>query len=138
MLLLTIIVIIISQLNWIDAYSFGLTRYIYIALVSAIYVIISLVRYLKRYCYLYYSDDKNQLEIRYYHSVLIGRNYKVVRIPFSELYNYELKESMLRKTLYLFQRRPNGKVAKYEGISVSAVEEKDLKMILANIDSYIK
>lgn len=137
-IVLLVAVVVIHQVRSLDQYSFGMTRWFYIAIVTALYIGISVVRYFRSYSYIYYTDDKSQLEIRYYHSVLFSRNYSVVRIPFNELVKYELKQNLFSRSLILYRRAKNGKVSKYNGIPVSAVEKDDLSMILANIDSYIK
>jgi len=131
-------VVVLHQLRFLDQYSFGYTRWLYIALVTGLYIAVSVYRYFRAYSYIYYSDDKSQLEIRYYHSVLFGRNYSVVRIPFGELAKYELRENFLRRSLVLYQKNRNGQISKYSGIPFTAVDKEDLKLILANIDSYIK
>lgn len=130
------ILVTISQVDALDAYSFGLNRFIYVALACVIYIGISLYRVGRNYCYLYYSDDNKQLEVRYYHTVMFGSKYKMVRIPFAQLLKYEIETKFLKKSLVLFQK-DGAKVSKYAGIPVTALEPEQLKMILANIDSHL-
>ncbi len=134
---LCIVLVTISMNESIDNYSFGLGRFVYVALTCILYIAISLYRLGRNYNYLYYSDDNNLLEIRYYHTVMFGSKYKMVRIPFQQLIKYEIETSFLKKSLVLHQKDSSGKVAIYAGISVSALESSELQMILSNIDSHL-
>ncbi len=131
------VLVTISQVDALDNYSFGLNRFIYVAFACLIYIGISLFRLGRNYCYLYYSDDNKQLEIRYYQTVMFGSKYKMVRIPFSQLVKYEFETSFLKKSLVLYQKDASGKISKYAGISLTALEPEQLTMILTNIDSHL-
>lgn len=129
------VIVIIATTQSIDRHSFGLGRFAYVALVCVIYIAISLYRFARNYCYLYYSDEDNLLEIRYYQAVMFGSKYRMIRIPFAQLTKYEITTTFLKKELVLFQKDNSGKVAKYDGISVTALESKELEVIIASIES---
>jgi hypothetical protein len=114
----------------------GLDRGLYMLFLGFLYIGVSAYRYYRNYWYICFSDENNEIMIKYYHSILFGRKYGMVRIPFGELAKYEIEKSFLRKNLVLYQRTSGGKISRYKPISITAVPKENLELILASLEMH--
>lgn len=133
----TLIILAIVFLPWFDESEFWLSKYHVVIFVSAIYILINWINYLKRPYFVSYSDQGEMLVIRYYPiSMFTSRKYSI-EIPKAQFVRYELKPFLLKSQHYLilFQNF-RGKVVPYPRISLSAQDREDREKMLQSLDKY--
>jgi hypothetical protein len=133
----TLIILAIVFLPWFDESEFWLNKYHVVIFVSAIYIVLNWINYLKRPYFVSYTDQGEMLVIRYYPiSMFTSRKFSI-EIPKDQFVRYELKPFLLKSQHYLilFQNFRD-KVVPYPRISLSALEKEDRAKMLHSLDKY--
>jgi len=134
----TLIILLIVFLPWFDETEFWLTKYHVAIFISAIYILINWINYLKRPNFVAYSDQGEMLIIRYYPVSMFTSRKNSIEIPKTQFVKYQLQPFFLKSQHYLilFQNF-RGKVVPYPRISLSAMEKEDREKMLDSLEKYV-
>jgi hypothetical protein len=133
-----LLILVLIFISWFDDLASGITKYHLIILVSAIYVVVNWVNFLKRPYFVSYSDHGEMLVVRYYPVSMFTSRKNSIEIPKKQFAKFELKKFFFgnQQKLILVQNF-RGKEAKYPPISLSALDREDQEKMLESLKSYI-
>ena len=134
----TLIILGIVFLPWFDETEFWLTKYHVAIFISAIYIIVNWVNYMKRPYYVSYNDQGDTLVVRYYPNSIFTSRKHSIEIPKQQFVKYELKPFFFgsQHWLILYQNF-RGKVVAYPRISLSALDKEDRERLIQSLSKYI-
>jgi hypothetical protein len=133
----TLIILAIVFLPWFDETEFWLTKYHVAIFISAIYIIVNWVNFLKRPYYVSYDDQGEMLVVRFYLVSIFTSRKHSIEIPKQQFVKYELKPFFLgTQHMLILTQNFRGKDAKYPKISLSALEKEDREKMLQSLDKY--
>lgn len=133
----TLIILGIVFLPWFDETEFWLTKYHVAIFISAIYIIVNWVNYMKRPYYVSYNDQGETLVVRYYPNSIFTSRKNSIEIPKKQFVKYELKPFFLKSQHYMILHQNfRGKVVAYPRISLSAMDKQDREKMLQSLDKY--
>ncbi len=117
---------------------FWLTKYHVAIFISAIYILINWINYLKRPNFVAYSDQGEMLVIRYYPVSMFTSRKHSIEIPKQHFVKFELQPFLFKtqQKLILVQNF-RGKEAKYPPISLSAMDKEDREKMLDSLKKYV-
>jgi len=132
-----LVILALIFISWFDDLESGITKYHFIILVSVIYLGINWINFLKRPCFVSYSDQGEMLVVRYYPVSMFTSRKNSIEIPKKQFANFELKNFFFgtQQKLILAQNF-RGKVAKYPAISLSALDREDREKMLQSLGNY--
>jgi len=132
-----LIILAIVFLPWFEESEFWLTKYHVAIFISAIYIIVNWVNYMKRPYYVSYNDQGDKLVVRYYPISMFTSRKNSIEIPKQHFVKYELKPFFLKSQHYLILHQNfRGKVVAYPQISLSALDKEDRDKMLESLDKY--
>ena len=133
----TLIVLLIVFLPWFEETEYWLTKYHVIIIISAVYVVVNWINFLKRPYFVSYNDQGEMLVVRYYPVSMFTSRKHSIEIPKKQFVKYELKPFLFgtQHKLILVQNF-RGKEAKYPPISLSTLEKKDREKMLQSLSKY--
>ena len=132
-----LIILAIVFLPWFDETEFWLTKYHVAIFISAIYILVNWVNYMKRPYYVSFNDQGEMLVVRYYPVSMFTSRKHSIEIPKKQFVKYELTPFFLKSQHYLILHQNfRGKVAAYPRISLSAMEKEDREKMLQSLDKY--
>ena len=133
----TLIILGIVFLPWFDETEFWLTKYHIAIFISAIYIIVNWVNYMKRPHFVSYNDQGDTLVVRYYPNSIFTSRKNSIEIPKQNFVKYELKPFFLKSQHYMILHQNfRGKVVAYPRISLSAMDKEDREKMLLSLDKY--
>ena len=133
----TLIILGIVFLPWFDETEFWLTKYHVAIFISAIYIIVNWVNYMKRPYYVSYNDQGDMLVVRYYPNSIFTSRKHSIEIPKQQFVKYELKPFFFGSQHWLILHQNfRGKVVAYPRISLSAMDKEDREKMLLSLDKY--
>ncbi len=134
----TLAILLIVFLPWFDKTVFWLTKYHVVIFISAAYVIVNWINFMKRPFFVSYNDQGEMIVVRYYPLSLFTSRKHSIEIPKKQFVKYELKPFLFgtQHKLILVQNFRN-KEAKYPPISLSALEKEDREKMLQSLDKYV-
>jgi hypothetical protein len=133
----TLTILLIIFLPWFGESQFWLTKYHVAILISAIYIAVNLINYLKHPYFVSYNDQGEMLVVRFYPVSMFTSRKNSIEIPKQQFVKYELKPFLFRTQHWLILvQNFRGKEAKYPYVSLSALEKKDREKILESLDKY--
>jgi hypothetical protein len=133
----TLIILAIVFLPWFDESKFWLTKYHVAIFISAIYIIVNWINFMKRPYYVSYNDQGEMLVVRYYPVSMFTSKKNSIEIPKKQFVKYELKPFFLKSQHYLILHQNfREKVVPYPRISLSAMEIEDREKMLKSLDKY--
>jgi len=121
----------VSLLPEIDKYLFENARYIITAVIITAYLIYNFYRLTKKYYYVQFNDDGDDLFVKFFHIRMIGRKYKAFKIPLNEVYDYEIAN----KNIIIAQKVGN-KAGKLPPVSLNAFSEEKILKLKEMLDFY--
>ena len=132
---LTILILLISLLK--NDGSLYILKYVYIIILSLGYIIFAILMYLKDSYYIYFNDENEKIIIRYYSLRSLAKGASSVEIPKSSFINFKLIPFYFNKKvrLLLYQQTSKG-IAKYPPISLSGLNEKEIKKLTDSLRQY--
>ncbi|MBN1133009.1 MAG: hypothetical protein JXR52_12810 [Bacteroidales bacterium] len=138
-IIFTLLVIIILFTSWFDNSEAGITKYHVIIAIALIYIIISLVNYLRLPYFLSFSDADEMIILRYYSLSIFNSQKNSIEIPKMQFVKFETEKFFFgieeKLIVYRFYRN---KIAKYPPISLSAVNKSDRVKIKNALQKYVK
>lgn len=134
----TLIILLIIFLPWFDETEFWLSKYHVVIFISAVYIIVNWINFLKRPYFVSYNDLGEMIVVRYYPLSLFTSRKHSIEIPKKQFVKYELKPFLFRTQhkLILVQNF-RGKEAKYPAISLSIMDKKDREKMLHSLGKYV-
>jgi hypothetical protein len=133
----TLIILAIVFLPWFDETEFWLTKYHVAIFISAIYILVNWINFLKRPFFVSYNDQGEMLVVRYYPISMFTSRKHSIEIPKKQFVKYELKPFFLRtQHMLILVQDFRGKEANYPKISLSALEKDDREKMLQSLDKY--
>ena len=137
-IIFTLIILAIVFLPWFDESEFWLTKYHVAIFISAIYIIVNWINFMKRPYYVSFNDQGEKLVVRYYPISMFTSRKHSIEIPKQQFVKYELKPFFLRSqhNLILHQNFRE-KVVPYPRISLSAMDMQDREKMLKSLEKYI-
>jgi len=99
--------------------------------IIAIYLIINLIRFKKKYLYFYFDDETSNLVFRFFHLIFFDSNRLEFKIPKRALFDFRIEKKFfgLREDLILIQQKET-KTYTYPLISMSAISKSDKEKLL--------
>ena len=132
-----LIILAIVFLPWFDESKFWLTKYHVAIFISAIYIIVNWINFMKRPYYVSYNDQGEMLVVRYYPVSMFTSKKNSIEIPKKQFVKYELKPFFLKSQHYLILHQNfREKVVPYPRISLSAMDKQDSEKMLKSLDKY--
>jgi len=132
-------ILLLVFVSWFDNLESGITKYHIVILISVVYLAINWINYLKRPCFVSYSDQGEMLVVRYYPVSMFTSRKHSIEIPKQQFVKYELKPFLFKSQHYLILHQDfRGKVAAYPRISLSAMEKEDREKMLQSLEKYIQ
>ena len=132
-----LIILAIVFLPWFDESENWLTKYHVAIFISAIYIIVNWINFLKRPYFVSYNDQGEKIVVRFYPVSMFTNRKNSIEIPKQHFVKYELKPFLLKTQHYLILHQNfRGKLVAYPRISLSAMEKKDREKMLASLDKY--
>jgi hypothetical protein len=133
----SLIILAIVFLPWFDETEFWLSKYHVAIFISAIYIIVNWVNFLKRPYFVSYNDQGEKIVVRFYPVSMFTSRKNSIEIPKQHFVKYELKPFLFKTQHYLILHQNfRGKLVAYPRISLSAMEKKDREKMLASLDKY--
>jgi len=133
-----LIILLIVFLPWFDETKFWLTKYHFAIFISAVYIILNWMNYLKHPYFVSYSDQGERIVVRYYPVSMFTSRKNSIEIPKTQFVKYELKPFLFGTQHYLILHQNfRGKVAGYPRISLSALEKEDREKMILSLDKYV-
>ena len=133
----SLIILAIVFLPWFNETEFWLTKYHVAIFISAIYIIVNWVNYMKRPYYVSYNDQGDKLVMRYYPISMFTSRKNSIEIPKQHFVKYELKPFLFKTQHYLILHQNfRGKEVAYPCISLSAMDKEDREKMLLSLDKY--
>ena len=134
----TLIVLLIVFLPWFEETEYWLTKYHVIIIISAVYVVVNWINFLKRPYFVSYNDQGEMLVVRYYPVSMFTSRKHSIEIPKKQFVKFELQPFLFgtQHKLILVQNF-RGKEAKYPPISLSALEKEDREKMLQSLGKYV-
>ena len=132
-----LIILAIVFLPWFDESENWLTKYHVAIFISAIYIIVNWINFLKRPYFVSYNDQGEKIVVRFYPVSMFTSRKNSIEIPKKQFVKYELKPFLLKTQHYLILHQDfRGKVAAYPHISLSALDKQDREKMLQSLDKY--
>ena len=132
-----LIILAIVFLPWFDESKFWLTKYHVAIFISAVYILVNWINYMKRPYYVSYNDQGEMLVVRYYPVSMFTSKKNSIEIPKKQFVKYELKPFFLKSQHYLIlYQNFREKVVPFPRISLSAMDKQDREKMLKSLDKY--
>ena len=133
----SLIILAIVFLPWFDETEFWLSKYHVAIFISAIYIIVNWINFLKRPYFVSYNDQGEKIVVRFYPVSMFTSRKNSIEIPKKQFVKYELKPFLFKTQHYLILHQNfRNKVAAYPRISLSALENEDREKLLESLDKY--
>lgn len=116
---------------------FGLNKYNWALVITAIYFLSIIIEGLFEYNYIYFSDAKKTLTLRFFSLGYFNRKKQSIEIPISEFSGYKIEESFygIKQKLILFRNVKN-KEAQYPSVSITFLNKKEKEMLINTLNQY--
>jgi hypothetical protein len=136
-IIFALLILVLVFVSWFDNPEAAITKYHIVILISAIYLAINWLNYLKRPYFIYYSDQGEMLVVRYYPVSMFTSRKHSIEIPKQQFVGFELKPFFFKRQHYLILKQNfRGKVASYPRISLSALDKEDRESMLQSLEKY--
>jgi len=138
-MVIVILLIGIMVSGWFEKDVLGIRKYHWVILVTLVYLAMVVIARLRQLNFFYFSDEGDKILIRYYPVHPLVQKKRAIQIPKIGLVGYEIKSSLfgLKKVLILRQS-VKGKVATYPSIGITALNEKEIDLLMKNLDRYVR
>jgi hypothetical protein len=137
--ILTFLIITIGFTEIFQYPVLGIDKSWYMGFVIAFYICLAGYVFLLRQNYVSYSDNGEKIILRYYPIRILNQKKNSIEIPKQSFSSWEIKKFMFGRCemLYVSGKFKNG-IAKYPGISLSALNAADRNKIKAALSLYVK
>ncbi len=137
--ILTSLVIVIGFTEFFQTPVLGIDKSWYLIGVVIIYLCLGIYHFLQKLNYVSYSDNGEKIILRYYPIRILNQKKNSIEIPKQSFVSWEIKKFMfgMHEMLYVSGRFKT-RIAKYPGISLSAVNSVDRKKLKAALNMHVK
>jgi len=113
--------------------------YDFLFIVAIVFILIIMFLHNIKFRYIIFDIKDNKIVLRYHGLGPIGTTFKSIEFPAQKLAKYEIQSAFfgIRKELVLYQETKKG-IAKYPGVSLSAMASKDREKLLAVLYNVLK
>lgn len=113
--------------------------YNFLFIVAIIFILVIMFLHNMKFRYIIFDIKDNKIVLRYHGLGPMGTDFKAIEFPAEKLAKYEIKNAFfgIRKELVLYQETKKG-IAKYPGVSLSAMAKKDREKLLAVLYNVLK
>ena len=133
----SLIILAIVFLPWFDETEFWLSKYHVAIFISAIYIIVNWINFLKRPYFVSYNDQGEKIVVRFYPVSMFTNRKNSIEIPKQHFVKYELKPFLFKTQHYLILHQNfRGKAVVYPQISLSALDKEDREKMLESLEKY--
>ena len=133
----SLIILAIVFLPWFDETEFWLSKYHVAIFISAIYIILNWINFLKRPYFISYNDQGEKIVVRFYPVSMFTNRKNSIEIPKQHFVKYELKPFLFKTQHYLILHQNfRGKAVVYPQISLSALDKEDREKMLESLEKY--
>ncbi len=133
----SLIILAIVFLPWFDETEFWLSKYHVVIFISAIYIIVNWINFLKRPYFVSYNDQGEKIVVRFYPVSMFTNRKNSIEIPKQHFVKYELKPFLFKTQHYLILHQNfRGKAVVYPQISLSALDKEDREKMLESLEKY--
>lgn len=131
------IVLAVMLLGNLQKEFFGLNKYHWALIVALIYAISLLVESWLELNYIYFSDEKDIIMLRFFSMSLLSKKKKSIEIPKNVFSGYQVQNKIfgLKKKIILKQLLKNT-VVKYPPVSLTGLKLEEYKLLLKTLDTY--
>lgn len=138
-IILTTLLITIGFADYFDTPVFGINRGWYLIILVVFYLCLAAYNYLLLPNYVSYSDNGDKIVLRYYPVRILNRKKNSIEIPKQSFAAWEIKKFLFGRYEMLYvSAKFKSQIAKYPGISLSAVNSSDRKKIKSALNLYVK
>jgi hypothetical protein len=131
-----ILIIMVLLLTYIyEDQLFGITNYQIAIVIAGIYVVYMVFNALRKYYYVYFSDDNDKIILRYFPTGVFTHKKNSIEIAKRDFAGYEKKKWLFgfREKITLLVHTPKG-TAKYPSVSLSALNRKEKENLYRALD----
>lgn len=138
-ILLTIMFITFGFTDFFQAPVLGIEKTWYLLALAIVYFCLGIYHYLQKPNYVSYNDNGDKIILRYYPVHILNRRKNSIEVPKENFESWETKKFLFGTGEMLFVNgRYKTKLAKYPGISLSAVNLSDRDKIKKALDTFVK
>jgi hypothetical protein len=137
-ILLLSLVIIFGFVDYFQKPVFGLDKSVYLIGLGIVYIILIIINAMLKHDFVFYGDVGDKVIMRYYPIRIFNRKKHSIEIPKSKFVKYDTEKFFfgMKERLFLYQKTQNG-IARYPGISLSAVDKADIEKIKKSLQQYM-
>ena len=137
-IIFALLILVLVFVSWFDNLESGITKYHIVILISAVYLVINWLNYMKRPYFISYSDQGEMIVVRYYPVSMFTSRKNSIEIPKQQFVGFDLKPFFFKSQHYLILKQNfRGKVAAYPRISLSALDKEDRENLLQSLGKYV-
>lgn len=138
-IIFTLLIITILLTDWFDNPEGNLSKYHLIIAIAGVYLIISLLNYMRLPYFVYFSDMNEMIVLRYYPLSIFNSKKNSIEIPKKQFVKFETSRFFfgMEEKLIVYQLYRK-KIARYPPISLSAVDRSDRERIKAALRKHVK
>lgn len=130
---LTVIAVLLVTNIYSDEFA-GIDKYEFSILLACIYILTVLFGVIRNYHYIYYSDEGDNLILRFFSFSFWTQKKSSIEINKNDLEGYQINQQIfgLRENLVLYQKTKGGR-AKYPPVSITALSKSEKKELLDSL-----
>ncbi|MBE0653380.1 MAG: hypothetical protein IH594_06255 [Bacteroidales bacterium] len=133
----TPLVLVFSFSRYFDKPFIGLERAWLIVLITLLYLVVIVYHHLLNPYYIFFSDHGENLVLKFYPVRAFNQKKNSIQIPKSKFVKFEIEKTTFGERIILYQQNRNG-IAKYPPVSLTGLDEKDIKNLKSALARYIK
>ncbi len=136
---LMLLLILVGYTDYFKTPVLGVDKTWYLVVIGIFYIGLSMVNFLVKPNFVFFSDNGDKIVLRYYPMRIFNQKKNSIEIPKNSLVSWEIKKFLFGtcEMLFLSGRFKTG-IAKYPGVSLSAVNRKDREKIKSALEVYVK
>lgn len=115
----------------------GLNKYNWALVITAVFFLTLIIEGLFDFNYIYFSDAKNIITLRFFSLGFFNRRKQSIEIPISEFSDFKIEKSLygIKEKLILY-RKIKTKDAKYPAVSITFLNKKEKEMLVTTLIHY--
>jgi hypothetical protein len=134
-----VIVLVIILVGKLPYTYLGFNKYQWAIVVCGVYILLVIYEGFKKLNYIYFSDEKNVITLRYFSLGYFSSKKNAIEIPKNEFLTYEIRTYFAGgKTNLILHRSVKNKDAKYPPVSLSLLNKKEIQQLTSVLDLYKK
>lgn len=138
-LVYAISVLLIILMGKPEKFIFGLNNHHWAIVLTIIFALFLVIESLFNYNYIYFSDQKEKIVLRYFSLGYFNRRKNSIEIPISEFVNYEVVSTFfgIQPKIILY-RKVKDTEAKYPAVCLSLLSKSEIQKLKNCLNTYIQ